>query len=420
MSSSEYHAVEIDRLRVGAELEFPIYEGSDVLLLAPGHTITDRFLERLRTRGIDEVRVHQDALAVVLAGKPRGTAVDVPDDRVVSGPVDATNDGTRTLDEAGEDPEALVAEYDDDLAWHDFEDWGDAGYDDDVWEQSVEHREAVVADVADVFEELDAGGDFDTDRLDDGVKSMCEDLRRDRDLFAVLGINPASEDYPARHGVQASMVAVALGTTLGLSQSSLRDLGLGCLVHDAGMLRVGREAFELPRPLTDVEYLAVMRHPVNVFDMLAEVRDFPRDAAFVAYQMHERLDGSGYPRGTSGTRIHELAKIAAVADAYVALVSPRPHRPAQIPHHAIRRLLFGVKQGRFDSTVVRGLLRTISLFPLGSRVRLSDGRVGNTVRANGEAYDRPTVEVGPSSARETINLSTEPSLEVTEVLPPAA
>ena len=70
----------------------------------------------------------------------------------------------------------------------------------------------------------------------------------------------------------------------------------------------------------------------------------------------------------------------------MALVSPRPHRPALLPYHAITKMLLDVKEGLFDSTVVRGLLHTVSLFPIGSFVELSDGRVGKTIF--GRSYTR--------------------------------
>jgi HD-GYP domain-containing protein (c-di-GMP phosphodiesterase class II) len=111
----------------------------------------------------------------------------------------------------------------------------------------------------------------------------------------------------------------------------------------------------------------------------------------VVYQMHERANGSGYPRGRQANQIHDLAKIAAVADVFVALTSERPHRPGMMPYYALERILRGVKDGLYDAAVVRALLKTVSLFPVGSFVSLTDGRTGKVVRANGEHYARPVV-----------------------------
>ena len=104
-------------------------------------------------------------------------------------------------------------------------------------------------------------------------------------------------------------------------------------------------------------------------------------------------------------RIHPLAKISAAAEAYVALVSPRPHRHAMLPYFAMKKMLEDVKAGLYDPTVIRALLHTVSLFPIGFFCELSDGRVAKVIRSNGPAYDQPIVE-----ARQRGNFSAEPEV----------
>ena len=113
----------------------------------------------------------------------------------------------------------------------------------------------------------------------------------------------------------------------------------------------------------------------------------------VAYQMHERLNETGYPRGFGADHIHDLAKIAAVSDVFTALVSPRPHRQGMMPYYAIKEILYAVNEGLYDADVVRALLHTTSLFPIGSYVSLHDDRVGRVIRSNGGKYTEPVVEV---------------------------
>ncbi|HEX4150561.1 MAG TPA: HD domain-containing phosphohydrolase, partial [Pirellulales bacterium] len=119
----------------------------------------------------------------------------------------------------------------------------------------------------------------------------------------------------------------------------------------------------------------------------------------IAYQIHERCDGSGYPRRRQVATIHPLARIAAVADVFVALISPRAYRPALMPYYAMEYLLRGAAQGVFDLEAVRGLLTAVSLFPLGSHVMLSDGRTGKVLRSNRAAYNRPILSVAGSAGQ---------------------
>ncbi len=139
----------------------------------------------------------------------------------------------------------------------------------------------------------------------------------------------------------------------------------------------------------------------------------------VAYQLHERwdgTDGTGYPRKRAGQQIHLLARIAGVADEFVAKISHRPYRPAILPHVAMVELLRGVRTGEYDPDVIRGLLHTLSLYPVGSFVELADGRIGKVIRSNGEAYSTPVVSVwhpGESeTSEETIDLSSVTDEEV--------
>jgi HD-GYP domain-containing protein (c-di-GMP phosphodiesterase class II) len=220
------------------------------------------------------------------------------------------------------------------------------------------------------------------------------DAAEDLDLFVSLGINPPDDSYPSRHGLHVAMLAMSIGADMGWDERTLIDLGIGCMIHDAGMLAVSNAPFALNRVLDPDEMREIVKHPLHTFELLEKQLDkVPARSRMVAYQTHERCNGDGYPRGRRSPQIHPLAKISAVADVFVALVSPRPHRPGMIPYYAIEHLLYGAQEGAFDPAVVRALLHTVSLFPLGSRVSLSDGRVGTVIRTNGRRYDRPIVEV---------------------------
>jgi HD-GYP domain-containing protein (c-di-GMP phosphodiesterase class II) len=140
----------------------------------------------------------------------------------------------------------------------------------------------------------------------------------------------------------------------------------------------------------------------------------------VAYQIHERCDGSGYPRGRAAPQIHPLAKIAGVADTFTALVSRRPYRPGMLPYHAMVKMLQDVGLGLYDAQIVRALLNTVSLFPIGSYVALSDGRLGKVIRSNGGTYDRPVLETWErndlGADPKLVDLREHPDLKVVRAL----
>jgi HD-GYP domain-containing protein (c-di-GMP phosphodiesterase class II) len=272
-----------------------------------------------------------------------------------------------------------------------------------------------------LFDRLQVGKGSDLRAAEQVCREGLMQAAVDFDLFVSLGINPAADGYPNRHSLSSAMLAVALGIKLGYDQGTLASLGIGCLLHDLEMLGIDPGVYWHNRRASMEEHLAIAKHPVAVFDLLQHHWDrIPAAARMVAYQIHERCNGSGYPRGRAGGQIAELSRVAAVADAFVALVSARPYQPSMIPYCAMETMLKLSRRGLFDQRFVRALLETVSLFPLGSFVALSDDRVGRVIRSNGRAYDRPVIEVVGASPHNgevpIVDLSQATGLKVVRAL----
>jgi HD-GYP domain-containing protein (c-di-GMP phosphodiesterase class II) len=266
-------------------------------------------------------------------------------------------------------------------------------YQSDRMARLVDRQQQSADQVRDLLGQLGKGQSIATEAVQKISRESLIQAAEDLDLFVCMGINPSLGDSVFAHSTNVSTLAIAIGATLGLDEEMLCDLGTGCLIHDAGMLHINQEVYKSDGVLRPHEFVEIAKHPVISTDLLYKRMDrVPLGVRMVVYQMHERCDGSGYPRGCTAERIHPLAKISGVADAYVALVSPRPHRPAMMPYFAMAKILEDVREGLFDAAVVRGLLHTVSLFPIGSYVELNNGQIGKVIRANGPAYDRPIVE----------------------------
>lgn len=228
------------------------------------------------------------------------------------------------------------------------------------------------------------------------VQDQLFQITEDKDVFACIGIQPHLGDYPSRHALQVSMLAMSMGVTIGWDAATLTDLGMGCLVHDAGMLCLDDSQYGKKGLLSAHDLGEIAKHVVvglAVFEH--RTSEIAERALIVAYQMHERCNGSGYPRGYTSEQIHPLARVAAIADVFVALISPRPHRPGMVPYHAIKKITQDTERGLFDKAAFRALLDTVSIFPIGSCIALDDGRVGRVLRPNAGRYDRPIVEAWP-------------------------
>lgn len=420
--AEQYSTVEIEEIRPGTVLSAPILDDRDVLLLAEGQSVTEPFLQKLRDRKVKSVRIHDRDAALCLAadpstvGTPSGVATDAPPERggVVAQHCNESSDrldaeislGRTQLPKQG--PPLL-----DSLGRP------SGSYDATVRESMVASYGRSATRMRAAYEGLAAGRGPDRGAMEEVAAEAIAALTEDPDLFAGIAANVGRGGYPSRHSVHVAHLALSIGARLGLDAPTVRELVLGCLVHDAGMLLVDRRLFDGPHVLDPVTFLEITKHPIFVFDLLKDSSSIPKRSSFIAYQIHERCDGSGYPRRRSGPQIHFLSKVAAVADVYAALVSPRPHRPAMMPYHAMERVVRDAGRGLFDRDAVRALLRTLSLFPIGSYVRLSDGREGRVLRA-GEVYTRPVVEicgVAGVLGGVVIDLATEPSLSVSRALP---
>jgi HD-GYP domain-containing protein (c-di-GMP phosphodiesterase class II) len=139
------------------------------------------------------------------------------------------------------------------------------------------------------------------------------------------------------------------------------------------------------------------------------------DALLVGYQAHERCDRSGYPRRRHRMFIHPLARLVAAADVYAAVTCPRPHRAGLSPHGAMKLLLREAQAERLDRDVVRAFLHALSMFPVGSYVRLSDGTAGRVLRSNPDNPLRPVIvplQSDGEEADDVVDLGRQKQLQI--------
>jgi HD-GYP domain-containing protein (c-di-GMP phosphodiesterase class II) len=158
------------------------------------------------------------------------------------------------------------------------------------------------------------------------------------------------------HTRRVAMLAVQVGEALGLARSRLRVLALGGLLHDIGKLAVPTAVLRKPGPLDDDEFALIRTHPGAGERLLRDLGGFPGGALRLVLDHHERLDGSGYPRGLPGEELEVETRILAVCDVYDALVSDRVYRSAWSRDRALALLRDGAL---FDQRCVVALERVL-------------------------------------------------------------
>jgi HD-GYP domain-containing protein (c-di-GMP phosphodiesterase class II) len=161
------------------------------------------------------------------------------------------------------------------------------------------------------------------------------------------------------HTRRVALLAAQVGDELGLPPGRLRNLATGGLLHDIGKLSVPDAVLKKPAPLTDDEYAEIRRHPGAGVRLLQELGGFSDAVLSLVQDHHERLDGSGYPRGRVASELSLDARILGACDVYDALVSPRVYRNnAWSPEQAMQLLRDGVDR-TFDGKVIAALSRVV-------------------------------------------------------------
>lgn len=224
------------------------------------------------------------------------------------------------------------------------------------------------------------------------IKEMISEVRNSDEAVSLLTDILMSDDYVFQHSVNVTIYSLALGTKMKLSETELAELGMGAILHDIGKIFIPEEILQKTSTLTTEEFKVMKTHAQLGFDFIREWTDLSSVVAHCAYQHHERLDGSGYPRGITENNIHKYAKIIGIADVFDAVTSNRVYREAMLPHVGLEILYAGAVD-IFDKQMVELFKMSIVAYPNGSTIKLNDGRIGVVIRQNANICDRPVIKI---------------------------
>ena len=176
-------------------------------------------------------------------------------------------------------------------------------------------------------------------------------------IMAIASLVEQRDPYTAGHQRRVASLAVKIAEDLGLSPSQIMGLQMASVVHDIGKIHIPAEILSKPSALTAAEFEIIKTHPTVGWEVLKNI-DFPWPVAEIVYQHHERLDGSGYPRGLKSDEILLETKILMVADVIDAMSVHRPYRPALDMLSALQEIM--QHKGRlFDAKVVDSCVKLI-------------------------------------------------------------
>jgi HD-GYP domain-containing protein (c-di-GMP phosphodiesterase class II) len=244
------------------------------------------------------------------------------------------------------------------------------------------------------------------------IKTLLDYIKGNRRFLLRVMKSKSVENsltYQASHALKSTIYALIIGIYLKLPNHRMLELGVAALLHEIGMLKLPPKVYINDRALSPGEQKVIRTHPALGFNILKSF-DFPLSVSLAALEHHERENGKGYPRGLTGEKISLYAKIIAVACSYDALTGSRPHREARDGHSGMMDLL--KNEGKqYDDAIVRALIFSLSMYPIGLPVLLSNGKKGVVVDINAENPRFPVVqilgELTPDGGYKTVQTSPE-------------
>jgi HD-GYP domain-containing protein (c-di-GMP phosphodiesterase class II) len=234
--------------------------------------------------------------------------------------------------------------------------------------------------------------ELDYKELSERMKGLCQVTSENkRFLLRAQSLAPQHKNYLVSHAARCSVYSIVLGITIKLPLFKLIELGTAAALHEIGMVRLPPQLYMAGRLLSPLEKKSITAHPVLGYNLLKE-RQVPLAVCLAALEHHERMNGTGYPRSLTGDKISLYSKIIMVACSFDAVTANRPFKEAKDGYSGMVDIL--KNEGKqYDDTVIRALVYSLSIYPIGTQVMLTNGKSAVVVDVNPENPRYPVVQV---------------------------
>lgn len=244
--------------------------------------------------------------------------------------------------------------------------------------------------VTNIMDDIRLGQAIDTKAAKEVVSDAVDSIIRTPDAMMMLTKIKNRDEYTAEHSLNVAVLTIAFGRALGLDRERLEELGVCGLLHDMGKVLTPDDVLLKEGKLDEEEFHIMRKHPIDGRDIIASSGgNFP-GAMDVAHSHHEKLDGSGYPRGLYEHQTTLWTKVVSITDAFDAITSDRCYQNGRTNMDAFRIL----NQGRgkqFDASLVVRFIGAVGIYPPGSTIEVNSGESGVVIESNPKQALLPVV-----------------------------
>ena len=243
-----------------------------------------------------------------------------------------------------------------------------------------------------IVETVKLGGAINTENIQETTNALVDSVFRNQDALTCLTQIQSKDTYLLEHSLNVSILMSVFAKFLGFDKALIKELSLGAFLHDIGKTLLPKDILNKPSKLTENEYKIMKSHVVLGLKVLEKRPNISHIAMTMIKEHHERLDGSGYPKGLKGNEISKYGRMIAIVDSYDAMTCERPYKKRKFPISAFKAL---VKESPdlYDEALVEKFIQCLGVYPIGTLVKLNSGKLGLISRLNNKKPLNPYVKV---------------------------
>lgn len=227
--------------------------------------------------------------------------------------------------------------------------------------------------------------------IDEMANDIVSSVFRNTSAMTILTRIKDKHSYNWRHMINCAIFTAVFAKYLGYKEEAVQQLAMGALLHDLGQAKLPQGIISRPSKLTSSEMDIIKRHVAQGLGLVKGEKGITPLILDMIVNHHERLDGSGYPRGITAEKLSRPARMMAIVDVYDALTADRPHQEGDEPINALRYLL--ANKELFDAELVQHFIKCLGVHPVGTIVKLTNERLALVLEGNKSNPIKPKVKL---------------------------